>query len=142
MTMLNHVGALLVAITLIPVTAGAQSITPSAASPTQASPEWAAARASAVGSWRGRDPVWNGLAIGAIAGGLGLAAVMHSVSQGTTSGEYFFVGLGIGGGIGAGIDALLDRGPGGLTAPKPPSRIRISPMLSRQRKGAVAQVSF
>ena len=89
------------------------------------------------------DPVWNGALIGA-AIGTGFAMWDYLIDPSEPGNAAIFtVAIGLGSAIGAGIDALVNRG-GTLVyaAPRPPRRVTISPVLGKDRQGALVSVRF
>jgi hypothetical protein len=92
---------------------------------------------------RATDPVWNGALIGA-AIGTGFAMWDYLIDPSEPGNAAIFtVAIGLGSAIGAGIDALVNRG-GTLVyaAPRQPRRVTISPVLGKDRQGALVSVRF
>ena len=95
-------------------------------------------------SAQARDPLWNGLALGAAAGAVAGVAFTHAVRDSDlTFGQYAYGGLifgAFGAGIGLGIDALLNR-----TAPvhaPPAPRLVIAPVIRRHVKAVAVRLRF
>jgi hypothetical protein len=92
---------------------------------------------------RASDPVWNGALIGA-AIGTGLAMWDYLIDPSEPGNAVVFtVAIGLGTAIGAGIDALVNRGGTLLyVSPRPIRRVTISPILGKDRQGALVSVRF
>lgn len=146
--------ALAIPLALVPVSARAQRA-PDALDADRApiAGEVGAIRAAALSPGRPpvsqrRDPLWNGVAIGAglgaLAGALGGAtAIPCSECAGFNVPLTFGVlGAAAGAGIGAAIDALRDAR-GGTTAPTGrPSRLTIAPVVGKNGRALIASVRF
>ena len=92
---------------------------------------------------RATDPVWNGALIGA-AIGTGFAMWDYLIDPSEPGNAVAFtIGIGLGSAIGAGIDALVNRGGKLLYASaRPIRRVTISPVLGKDRQGALVSVRF
>jgi hypothetical protein len=92
---------------------------------------------------RASDPVWNGALIGAAIGtGLALWDYLIDPSE-PGNAVVFTVAIGLGTAIGAGIDALVNRGGTLLyVSPRPIRRVMLSPILGKDRQGALVSVRF
>jgi hypothetical protein len=89
------------------------------------------------------DPLKNGALIGA-AIGTGFAMWDYLIDPSEPgNAAVFAVGIGLGTAIGAGIDALVNRGGKVLYAsPRQTRRLIISPLIGRDRQGALVSVRF
>ena len=92
---------------------------------------------------RATDPVWNGALIGA-AIGTGLAVWDYLIDPSEPGNAAIFtVAIGLGTALGAGIDALVNRaGKAVYVSPRQTRRLRISPVLGKDRQGALVSVRF
>jgi hypothetical protein len=92
---------------------------------------------------KGRDSLWNGALIGA-AIGVGLATWDYFIDPSEPGNAAIFaVSTGLGTAVGAGIDALLNRSSKTLDAsPQPARRVRVSPVLRKDRQGALVSIRF
>lgn len=89
------------------------------------------------------DPVWNGALAGA-AVGAGLATWDYLVDPSEPGNAAIFAAaIGLGAAIGAGIDALVNRHGRLLYAPaRRQPRVRLTPVLSHDRQGALLSINF
>jgi hypothetical protein len=92
---------------------------------------------------RATDPLSNGALIGA-AIGTGLAMWDYLIDPSEPGNAVVFtVAIGLGTAVGAGIDALVNRGGKVLYAsPRQTRRLMISPVLGKDRQGALVSVRF
>ena len=102
------------------------------------------AAAPQLGSWRGRDAIWNGVIIGAVAGGAALGFLEHALDDCDCGvhASTIAIGAALGAGVGAGVDALLSRRWSAPTGSPSPARVRVAPFIAKRQKGVVAQVAF
>ena len=85
------------------------------------------------------DPLWNGAVLGATIGA-GLATWDYLIDPSEPgNGIIFTVSIGLGTAIGAGVDALIGRGGKIVYASR---RVTISPILGKDRQGALVSVRF
>jgi hypothetical protein len=98
---------------------------------------------AAIREIRLRDPLWNGMLIGA-AIGTGLATWDYLIDPSEPGNAAIFaVSIGLGTAIGAGIDALRTKGGKLLYAsPRPTTEMRVLPLLDRNRQGALVRIRF
>lgn len=89
------------------------------------------------------DPLWNGALAGAVAGA-GLATWDYLVDPSEPGNAAIFAAaIGLGAAIGAGIDALVNRHGRLLYAPRRRQpRVRLAPVLSPDRQGALLSTDF
>jgi hypothetical protein len=92
---------------------------------------------------RATDPVSNGALIGA-AIGTGLAVWDYLIDPSEPgNAAVFAVAIGLGTTVGAGIDALVNRGGKPLyVSPRQTRRLMISPVLGKDRQGALVSICF
>jgi hypothetical protein len=91
--------------------------------------------------------LWNGTLIG-LGVGAGAAASLDAIFCDAEGGRcdfpwraYLMLG-GIGAAAGAGIDLLIARNPSGGAAAAGRTRLRLAPVVGRERKGVLASVRF
>ena len=89
------------------------------------------------------DPLWNGALVGA-AIGTGFAMWDYLIDPSEPGNAVVFGGaIGLGAAVGAGIDALMNRG-GKIphVSPRQARRVMMSPVLRKNRQGALVSVLF
>ena len=97
---------------------------------------------------RRKDPLWNGVIIGAGLGALVGALIGSSVLEcSECSGfnvplTFGVLGAGAGAAIGAGIDAWHQTRPAVTIAPNSTRRLTVSPLLGKDVQGMVASIRF
>lgn len=122
-------------------TASAQP--PSETTPLRASV--AAAARSVQDATPPNDPLWDGIALGAVIGAatsLGFTAISFArCDEGCSApepGPFYAISAGFGGAVGAFAGWLIDR----ARKPKPGTTITIAPVITKPRQGVAVRVAF
>jgi hypothetical protein len=132
--MLKFIGRIVFMLAILPHAAGAQSLTDSTSKdkPAQSQPHR-------------KDSLWNGVIFGAAVGAMlgsfsSLAVTDCSECAGFNVPLTFgVIGAGVGIGIGAGLDALHSKR--GASLQRHP-RVRLSPLVAKEKQGLMAWVRF